>query len=219
MRVFFTFLTVIGITLSSFAKKTKVSESIEKIGDGKNNCLVVTIVGANKDDVAKAWKEQMKSTGGKISGKSEIFIDDASLPAISSNTIDIYTIVSDSKDDVILKVGFNLGGAYLNSKDHPAGYKAAEKLIYDFAVSQAKAAVNKMISSKNDEISKATKNIDGYNKSNSKLEKDIKDYEKRIESAKKDIEKNNADLEKENSLLDKLNKELKELEKKLSGLD
>lgn len=219
MKRFLLILTAAVILFPAQAQKTKVSESIEKIGDGKNNCLVVTITGASEDDVAKAWKDKMKDTGGKVSGKKEMFVDDATLPSISPNTIDIYSVIEEKGGHVIFKVAFNLGGAYLNSKEHASGYKIAEKMIYDFAVEQTKCAVQKKIDEQKDVIAKTTKDIKGLTKDNEKLAKDIDDYKKRIEDAEKNIENNKASIVTGNQNLEEQNKALKELEKKLSEVD
>jgi len=219
MKRFLLILAAAAIMLPAQAQKTKVSESIEKIGDGKNNCLVVTIVGAGEDDVAKAWKDQMKDTGGKVSGKKEMFVDDASLPSISSNTIDIYSVIEEKSGDVVFMVGFNLGGAYLNSKEHATGYKVAEKMIYDFAVAQSKYAVEKKIDEQKGVIAKTTKDVENLTKDNEKLAKDIEDYKKRIEDAEKNIENNKSSIVSGNQNIEDQNKALKELEKKLSEVD
>jgi len=213
MKRFLMILALAAIILPVQAQKTKVSESIEKIGDGKNNCLVVTIVGANEDDVAKSWKDQMKDTGGKVSGKKEMFVDDASLPSISSNTIDIYSVIEEKGGNVIFTVGFNLGGAYLNSKEHASGYKVAEKMIYDFAVSQAKYAIEEKIKDQKDVIAKSTKDVENLTKDNEKLAKDIEDYKKRIEDAEKNIENNKSSIVTGNQNIEDQNKALKSLRK------
>jgi len=216
------FLLIIASAIVLFpaqAQKTKVSESIEKIGDGKNNCLVVTIAGASEDDVAKAWKDKMKDTGGKVSGKKEMFVDDASLPSISSNTVDVYSVINEKGGDVVFMVGFNLGGAYLNSKEHASGYKVAEKMIYDFAVEQTKLAVQNKIDEQKNLIAKTTKDVEGLTKDNEKLAKDIEDYKKRIEEAEKNIESNKSSIVNGNQNIEDQNKALKELEKKLSEVD
>lgn len=219
MKRFLLILAAAVIIFPAQAQKTKVTESVEKIGDGKNNCLVVTIPGAGEDDVAKAWKDKMKDTGGKVSGKKEMFVDDASLPSISSNTIDIYSVIEEKNGEVRFMVAFNLGGAYLNSKEHASGYKVAEKMIYDFAVEQAKYAIQEKIDEQKDVIDKTTKNVEGLTKDNEKLAKDIEDYKKRIEDAEKSIEDNKASIVTGNQNLEEQNKALKELEKKLSEVD
>lgn len=219
MKKILLLVAVILFTVTSFAQKTKVSESVEKISDGKYNCLVVTILEAKTDDVAKAWKDKMKDAGAKVSGKSEMFADDASLTSISANTIDIYSITEEKDGNVRFIVAFNLGGAYLNSKEHASGYKAAEKMIYDFAVAQAKDAVNNQLEAQKTLIGKTEKEIGDRTKDNEKLAKDIEDYKKRIEDAEKTIESNKSTIESSNKTLEEQNSALKELEKKMNAVD
>lgn len=219
MKALFVFSTLLLFSCSIFAQKTKVSESIEKIADGKYNCLVVNITGAEADDVSKAWKDRMKDAGAKVSGKSEMMADDASIASISSNTIDVYSITEQKDGYVRFVVGFNLGGAYLNSREHASGYKAAEKMVYDFAVSQAKKAVEKEIESQQALIKSAEKKVDDLTKENEKLARDIEDYKKRIEEAEKTIESNKSSIESGQKSIEELNDGLKGLEKKMGEVD
>ncbi|MBN2729078.1 MAG: hypothetical protein JXR53_07620 [Bacteroidales bacterium] len=212
-------LFLIFLSIVAFGQKTKVKESIIKIGEGKNNALIVNINGANEDDVIKAWKDKMKATGAKVSGKKSMFADDATMMSISSNTMDIYSEISEKGEYIELAVGFDLGGAYLNSKEHATGYKAAEKMLYDFAVDQAKEAINKEISTQEGLIKDLEKDQSKLEKDNEKLASDIEDYKKRIEDAEKTIENNKTEIENKIKELETQNESLKSLEKKLNDVD
>ena len=131
----------LSLSLQLKAQKTKVEEKRENIGGGVNNALVVTIFSADVSEAEKEWKKMMKSAKAKVSGRKEIFADDANLPYISDNTIDVYAVFDQKKDDVYMVVAFDLGGSFLNSSDHKTQYKAAEKMIYDFAVDIAKQCI------------------------------------------------------------------------------
>jgi len=212
-------IILIAVSVIAFGQKTKVKESVIKIGDGKNNALIVNINGANEDEVIKAWKDKMKSTGAKVSGKKSMFADDATILSISSNTMDIYSEISDKGEYVELAVGFDLGGAYLNSKEHSSGYKAAEKMLYDFAVGQAKAAIEAEIKAQEGLIKDTEKDKEKLEKENEKLASDIEDYKKRIEDAEKNIEDNKTEIENKAKELETQNEGLKNLEKKLNDVD
>ncbi len=219
MRKLLLLLAISAFAFYTQAQKTKVTESIEKIGSGKNNCLVVSIAEANADDVIKDWKDKMKGFGAKVSGKSEMMADDATILSISSNTVDVYAITEQKDGYVKFIVAFDLGGAYLNSKEHASGYKAAEKMIYDFAVAMAKDAVNKQLEAQKELIGKTEKNVKDLEKENEKMAKDIEDYKKRIEEAEKKTEENKSTIESENKNLEGQNSALKDLEKKLNAVD
>ncbi|PKP02613.1 MAG: hypothetical protein CVU11_11245 [Bacteroidetes bacterium HGW-Bacteroidetes-6] len=219
MKNLFLILLVAAFAFNANGQKTKVTESTEKIGNGKNNCLVVNIAEANADDIIKEWKDKMKGFGAKVSGKSEMMADDATILAISSNTIDVYSVTEQKDGYVKFMVAFDLGGAYLNSKEHTSGYKAAEKMIYDFAIAMAKDAVNKQLNAQKEMVSKTEKNIKDLEKENEKLAKDIEDYKKRIEDAEKKTEENKSSIETENKNLEEQNSALKDLEKKFNAVD
>ena len=212
-------IILIAVSVIAFGQKTKVKESVIKIGDGKNNALIVNINGADADDVIKAWKDKMKSTGAKVSGKKSMFADDATMMSISSNTMDIYSEISDKGEYVELAVGFDLGGAYLNSKEHSSGYKSAEKMLYDFAVGQAKAAIDKEIKAQEGLIKDTEKAKEKLEKENEKLTGNIEDYQKRIEEAEQTIENNKTEIENKTKELETQNEGLKNLEKKLNDVD
>lgn len=203
----------------SFGQKTKVSESEEKIGNGKNNALVVNILEANEDEVAKAWRDKMKDADAKVSGKSDMFADNAVLPLISSNTVDVYAIFEQKDGYVKMAVAFDLGGAFLNSRDHAQAYKEAEKMIYKFAVDMSKAAVQAQIDTQQAAYSKMENSFNSLGKDNERLNRDIEDYTKKIEDAKKKIEENTAEQERTKSEMDAQSKIVEELQKKLNAVD
>lgn len=205
--------------MPAYAQKIKVSESVEKIANGKNNSLVVSIPEANSKDVVKAWKDKMKGYGSKVSGKKEMFVDNASILNISQNTIDIYAKVESKKNEVVLITAFDLGGAFLNSKSHSDGYKNAEKLIYDFAVEQAKKAIQVKIDEQEKIAGKFNKEIESLTKENEKLNKSIEDYKNRIAKAEKDIEKNKSSIEDNKRSFEKENSTLKDLKSKLNKVE
>jgi hypothetical protein len=127
------------LSISVFAQKINVTESKENIGGGNNNALSVTLFNVDPSDAEKAFKSFMKTYDGKNSSKDGgIFIDNALIKDMSSNTVDIYGKAKGSKGDkqITFLVAFDLGGAFLNSSDHKSQYNVAEKLVHEFAVSE-----------------------------------------------------------------------------------
>ncbi len=207
------------ITTFIFAQKIIVKEKQEKIGEGVNNTLVVTIYSADINVAVKEWKSKMKFTKAKVSGKKEIFADNASLPSISSNSIDIYAKFSEKGEDLYMVVGFDLGGAYLNSSEHKNGYKSAEKMIYDFAVDISKKSIEKEINTAEKDLKTMDKNLKGLVSDNENLHKDIEQYNQRIVKAEKDIEENIENQKKKTSEIEIQQKLIDTLKKKLAKVD
>jgi chromosome segregation ATPase len=205
--------------IPAIAQKTKVEESSEKIADGKNNTLVVWIREADKKDVEKEWVSLMKKNKAKVSSKKEIFADDAVLPLISSNTVDVYAIVEQKDNDVKLIVAFDLGGAFLNSKEHSAQFKAAERMVYDFAVEISKQNVQNTIAAEQKKMSDLEKKKDNLEKDTKKKEKEIEDYKKKIEDNENAIKTNSSDIETLNKEMNDQKSVIEALEKKFKAID
>ena len=214
-------LSILSIcfVLSLSAQKTKVNEKRENIGDGVNNALVVTIYSADVDDAVKEWKKKMKKAKAKISGKNEIFADNADLPYISDNLIDVYAKFDQKDEDVYMVVAYDLGGAFLNSSEHKTQYKAAEKMIYDFAVEISKLCIGDNLGDAEKELKTMNKDLDRLKSDNEGLHKDIQRYEEQIEKAKKEVEDNVKDQENKVKEIEEQQKTVSEIEEKLKKVD
>lgn len=172
-------------------KKVEVRESNEKIGNGSNNTLSVLIYIEDQDKVEKAWKSKLKDIGGKISTKTDIFADDCSMKAMGKNTFDVYSRTEVVKGEgVRLIVGVDLGGAYLNSKDHSEQFKVFKNFIYDFAIEIMKNNVGDELKAQEKTLSSLESDQKSLEKDNSNLKSDIEDYKKKIQKAEEDVKKN-----------------------------
>lgn len=176
-----------------YAEKIKVSEEHADINGGKQNALTVTIPDVEKRVVEKEWCRLMKGYDAKVSDKKEIFADNALIKTMSANTVDVYAKLEETKEGIKLSVGFDLGGAYLSSKLHPAQYAAAEKIMTDFARDAAIAALEEKISDEG----KKLKDINGKQsdlvKSKDKMKSNIEKWKEEIKDAEKKIEQNDKD--------------------------
>lgn len=219
MKKIFPLLLLTIFTTQLFAQKTKVEESNEKIADGKNNALVVWIREVDAKDVEKEWVSLMKKNKAKVSNKSEIFADDAVLPMISANTVDVYAYAEQKDADVKFIVAFDLGGAFLNSKEHSAQYKTAERMVYDFAVDISKITVQNLISAEQKKLSdmeKEKKNLEGDNE---KMAKDNENYRKKIEENENKIKENENEIINVDNEIKNQQGVLEGLEKKFKAID
>lgn len=185
---------LISFSLICFGQnKIFVKEKTASIGGGSNNAFVVNIYEGNEKIIEKEWKSFMKGYKAKVASKKEIFADDALIPSISDNAIDVYAKVEKAGDFYKLTVGFNLGGAYLSSGKHGASAKTAEKMIYDFAVKTSKVAVDEEIKDAEKALKKMESELKNLQNNKEKLEDNIESYKMKIEQAEKDIEKNISD--------------------------
>lgn len=207
------------VSLSLFSQKITVEEKIEKIADGKYNSLVVFIPEASLKNVSSEWKSKMKDAKAKVSGSSEMFADNALLTEISENAIDVYANFSEKDNGVVMVVAFNLGGAYLNSKEHAPGFRKAQEMVQSFAVSMAKEAVNKKMEDEKEQLSKTEKTFEGLEKDNKNLASDIEKYKSRISEAEKNIDDNNKKMEELKKEIESQKKQVESTQQRLNKIN
>ena len=113
------------VALFATAQKIEVKEDKANLGGAKNPVLTVVISEADKSTVEKAWKSLMKDYNAKVSGKDEMFSDNATITDISANTIDVYSTAEEKNSTILFTVAFDLGGAFISSSTHSTEYKVA----------------------------------------------------------------------------------------------
>ena len=124
-------------------QEVEVTEITEPISLGLQPGLMVNIPYADAGSVANAWRSFTKNFGGRnINQSDELFTDNATIPNLTGNTVDIYTILEPYGDGVFLKSFVDLGGAFVSSEHNYSYYQTVENLLYDFANIQAAEQLN-----------------------------------------------------------------------------
>jgi hypothetical protein len=218
MKRFSVFIMIIFISITVFSQQINVTESKMKIAGDNNNALVVLIKETDKKQITKEWTSLMKTYKAKVSGKKEVFADDATMPLISNNTVDVYAIAEQVKNDVRLVVAFDLGGAFLNSKDHNPQFKAAETILYEFVVEISKQNVQSNLSAEKKKLSGLEKKQSNLKKStdkmireNEKMKKKIADNEKVIKDNQKEQESLDKEINDQKSTIQEIEKKFKSI--------
>jgi len=186
------FLAIFLINNKSYSQA--VEESERAMSKGLNNALIVHIPNASAKVADKVWKKYSKDFKGKTKKdrkSNEWFTDDGKITGIGgSNTIDIYTQISENGDAVSMSAWFDLGGAFLSSFDHADAYNSAYDMLLDYAREVGKEMTE--IELKNEE--KELKHLDGELKKLAKAkegyERDIENAKERIRQAEQNIENN-----------------------------
>ncbi|HNW98880.1 MAG TPA: hypothetical protein PKK00_10765 [Bacteroidales bacterium] len=209
---------VIAFSFNLNAQEIKVKEEKEKIAEGTNPVLTVMIYEADESMVEKSWKELMKDYNAKVSNKSEIFADNASITDMSQNTVDVYAYTKKEDDGIKLIVAFDLGGAFVSSSTHSSAYNVAEKIVKKFAVDVSKKAIQKKVDAALAKQKDLEDELASLKKKNEKLHGDIEDYKKKITEAESDISDNEkAQVEKTKEIEDQT-KAVKEVQEKLDDV-
>ncbi len=200
-----------------FAQKIKVEEKKEKIGGGSNNALVVNIYEADEETILKEWKSKMRDYNAKVSTKDgELFADNAVIKSmLGNNTIDVYARVEKGKDgEMKFIVGFDLGGAFLNSSQHSKEYSEAKRIVQEFAEKTTRDAIDGMLKDAEKALKKMENEQESLVKKNKDYKSDIENYKEKIKKAEEEIKKNEEEQKKKNAEIEGQKKVVDGIKKK-----
>ena len=169
----------------------KVEERTEKMSQGYNHCMQVFIPHVQQKDVEHDFAKFMKEYNAKGNQtKGEYLFDHATMKQLSDNPVDVYSAASQQKDGVQLRVFFDLGSAYLNSKDHIEKFEIAERMVHDFAKQETQAALQFQIDAAMKMQHQKTKEQDAMVQQDSVLHKKILDVQLIIKQSEDAIKLN-----------------------------
>ncbi|MBP7462717.1 MAG: hypothetical protein KA793_00195 [Bacteroidales bacterium] len=182
------------IAVSGFAQT--VTESEAYIAGGKQNALVGRIPKGDIELIAKEWKNLMKKYKADVSGKEEIFGDNAVIKSISDNPMDVYARVERGRDDEVkITIAFDLGGYFMSSAQQPALFKSAQKFIEKFVEDQSKSAYKSNLKSEEKVLSTLEKDKKKLEKENEKIAKKNEDLRQQIQENQQKIKNNQTTIE------------------------
>ena len=169
----------------------QVKEAKRFMSQGQNNALVVSLQKSDKDEVEKEWMRIVKSFGGKtkkIAKTGEIFTDNADIPAMSRNTVDVYALIEERGPDAELVVWFDLGGAFLASDMHPTRFPYAEKLLGDMSLKVSEAAMEEELAKQEAQLTSLAEKLKELREQKGEITNEIMKYVDKITEAKNKIE-------------------------------
>ncbi len=156
---------------------------------GSKSAFTVTYEGTDVKTVENQWSKIIKSYKGKVKKNKakELFADDVKLKDLSTNTVDVYATVTqdEAKNNTILSVWYDLGGAFLNDTEHPTQTVAVKNMLDQTSLRIGAARTQVFLEAKEDILK-------GMNKDLSKMVKEKEDGLKKIEEAKDLIAKTEA---------------------------
>ncbi|QLH30487.1 MAG: hypothetical protein HWD63_14580 [Candidatus Parvibacillus calidus] len=152
------------------------------MSQGSNNALTVSLTDISVSDAEKVWKDFAKTFGGKIKynkKEKEYFVDDASVPSVSTNTIDLYSKAEKVGTEVAYSVWFDLGGGYLSSTSNAAMYSNAVSFMKDFLREVERFKINEQLKIEMKSLEKLNDNLKSLTRDKEGYEKDIKKAEEK----------------------------------------
>ncbi len=203
----------------TFAQEIKVTNESVTFNNGSHPAVVVTIPYAKKELVEKALKGEMKDWGGKYdNSKGEYMAMQTSMKAMGDKYFDGYAKIIENGSEIRVAFAVDLGGAYMDSREHSAQWKVIEERAKKFATKTAMESIE-------DEISAEAKILKEMEKQQSEMEsdiesskKDIEDYKKRIAEEEQQIKDNESNIAKKKEEIAAQSKKLEEVEKKKKSI-
>jgi len=207
-------------SIDSMSQSIKVKESKSDFSVAQNvNALVVEIPYVSQDFVEGKIKKLFKGLGKHKESKKEHIALMVELKDLGKIPFNAYAVSSLSSDDAVsVRFGFDLGGAYLSSKDHPEKYKVIEKIIEDFASKTVKSWVEDIVRDENKRLNSLEKEQKDLVKRKEHLEKEIKDFEKKIVDNKNSIKENLENQSTKKNEIETQKKQVELVEKQLKSL-
>lgn len=216
-------LLLVTLSVPLFSQKgLELSEQNFAFSSGAKNSIVVQVPYGNQSIVDQVLQKELKSWNGKLKSSSgEYFLSQASGKFMGGKPFDVYakSILSDGQ---MIAVAFavDLGGAFLNSTDHPTQFLAMQAKVKQFAVDAAQKCIEAELDIEEDrlkELQKEFKRLEKKKQSDlasiSKYKRKIADTEKRIEQCEKDQISKKADIDAQQGKIKSVEKKKKEIRK------
>ena len=162
---------------------------------GVQEAFEVDVANLDAKEVEKVLMSYLKEYKGKKGPKKdrkskEILVDDAEIPALSGNTIDLYATVDGKGNESKVNFWFDLGGAFLSQEDHPEKMEALSNWLYEFGKATRTRTVELELDAEEKLLKDLNKDYDKLKKEQEKLEAAIEKAKETIAQAEKDLETN-----------------------------
>lgn len=173
-------------------------------------------------DAEKLWIDFLKNTNAKTKKDrktNEVFADDASVPAISSNLMDVYATFTERGKQTEMVVWVDLGGAFLSRRQHPEKIDAFQQWMAEFGRVTRVRKVEIEQEAEELVFKDQKKEFDKLIKEEDRLKKEINDAEQRINQAKKELEVNQANQNNRRQEMERQQMKIQEIEAKKKRIE
>ena len=163
---------------------------------GEQNGIEIILNGTKLEDAKDAvekWGKKMKAKIARDKKNPEIFVDNAQLPTVSANALDLYVIVTPIDNGSKVTVFTDLGGAFVSSAAYGTQYAGLEASLKKFAKDQAIITVEDQQKSEEKILKSLNGDLKDLTGKKADYLKDIEKAKTLIQQREQDIIKNDAD--------------------------
>ncbi|MBP7821383.1 MAG: hypothetical protein KA010_00575 [Saprospiraceae bacterium] len=220
--VFLMVLFCFSYANSSFSQSI-IKEELRSMTTGNNNSFSIAIKGVDKKLVDKEWENFVKEYKGKTKRNKKTgiyFTDNAYIVGLGgANTVDLYASSAIVADSIVLTLWVDLGGSYLNSKDHLDKIIEVQNFLKRFSVKVRRITIEQLISDEEKKYKKLESNLDKLKNENENLRRDIDKAQKVIRDSEGGIIKNDQEAESTKKALDAQSTLILSIKKKLAEIN
>lgn len=189
------FIAITFLSSFVFAQEIKVTHEKVSFTQGTYDAIVVVVPFATKESAGSALKSEMKSWGGKVSDSKDQYSSiQAKMKKMGDKYFDGYAKLIKEGDEIKVAFIVDLGGVYMNKKEHPDQYDYIEQRAREFAVEASKGSVDDIVKEESKVLKSLNKEKSGYEKSIKKSKKEIDSYKEKIAQAEKSIADNENNI-------------------------
>ena len=175
------FFYSIVVVAQVWSQHVSLTQENQTFTIGNKNAYVLSIPYASKIQIEEELNSYLKEFGKAKSSKGEYSVLLGKDKRISDKAFDVYARVMTAKDGMPIAVfAVDLGGAFMNSREHPNQSQGFEESLMKFG----KACGNKAI---DEEIETEQKLLKALDKEQKSLEKELTNYENEIVNYNKSI--------------------------------
>lgn len=215
-------ILLIGIfsSLFSFAQAQEIIETEKSMSRGVKNGFYLEFPGAEQKHVKDLWKDYLKEYAKKVKDKDdEYYTEECKVPLINGSAeITIYSEILKEREQATLYTWVDLGGAYLNTEDHPIQAEGLDQFLYDFYIIVRKDVINRELEDQEDELKDLNKDLEKLVDKNDDYHRDIEKAQEKIRKAEMEIEKNLREQDDKRIEIEKQKRKVDALIKKLNDI-
>lgn len=177
-------------SLANFTNAQQIGESNQPMCMGSQDAIYIDLPGVSSSFAEREWRDFVNQYGKakKVKKGNEWIVEEAQIIEIGgANPLNLYARSDETSNATRHYIWIESAGSYISSSSNPDAYKAAKRMLEDFA---HKVKVD-MITLELDTQQKAFDNLE---KDLQKLKRENENYHKIIEDAKERIAKAEGDI-------------------------
>lgn len=207
-------ILLITILTPATAQKTIIRSGTSFIGNSENPVVIVDLEDFSRKEIEKKWISYLKKNKGKVSEDDDvIFHDNAMIGSISTDTLDMWSTVTESGKTIVVSLAINQSGVFLSNNS------AMERFLYDFAIEVKKERAEEEVEEATKQLKSIEKDKESLEKDNKKMADDIVEMRNRISENERDIKKNEEEIRKKEQEVGAQQTVVKQLEQKLKSIE